>query len=73
MLISEEVYCGDTRKFNERLNEALAQIETEEGFVKEKRYNCKSKPNNSNYLWHSVLIFYDVIPTRKVLIEKTER
>ena len=73
ILISEKVWDGNTNTFNRKLNEALEKIEVEEGYVREKIYSCKSCPDSTTHLWHSVLIFYEIIPTRKTITEKTEK
>ncbi|MDP2692816.1 MAG: hypothetical protein Q8O88_04220 [bacterium] len=73
ILVSEKVLNGDTKLFNDKINIALEQIEQEGGFIRDKKYNCKGVNKSEYSLWHSVLIFYEVIPTRKVLTEKTEK
>lgn len=70
ILISDKAYRGNTLRFNEKLNEALVSIEEEGGIIREKKYICKTARDSDTELWHNVIIFYDIIPTRKVLIEK---
>lgn len=70
ILVSQNVYNGNAKKFNEELNKALEQIESEEGYIKDKKYSCKSDADDSDSFWHSVLIFYEIVPTRKVITEK---
>lgn len=71
VLISEIVYNDYTAAFNTKMNKALMMIEEENGFIREKKYICRRM--DASHVCHNLLIFYDIIPTRKVITEKSEQ
>ena len=72
-LVTARLYVEDAHQFTEELNEVLEEIENEGGLIRDKQYRCVPVGSGEYKVWHTVLIFYDVIPTRKVLTEKEEK
>ncbi len=70
ILVSEKLWSGHTQSFNDKLNKALDLIEQEGGIIREKKYVCRTVIGKEDYLWHNVILFYDIIPTRTVITEK---
>jgi hypothetical protein len=73
-VISQRSYFSDgAEDFERDVNKALGDLENNNCMIHSFQYSTHAYGKDLSYTIHSVLIFYDEVPTRTVIIEKTEK